>query len=94
MTSVKKRLDHVLNELDSMGTTPDDAAANNVLAELAVIHGAYRETVRVPMCCFRCDTENKIACDVIGPLDKATFMEKCKRCQIEIKTMLVNLKTN
>jgi hypothetical protein len=92
MTSVKKRLDHVLNEIDSMGTKPNMVAAKNVVAELKVIKGAYHETNRAPMCCFRCDNENNLACDFVGPLDKEHFMEKCRQCQTQIKTVLVNLK--
>lgn len=94
VTSVKKRLDHVLVELDSMGTEIDEEAAKNVVAELEVIKGAYKETKNAPMCCFRYDTEKKIICDVNGPLKPEQFMEKCKECQIQIKNVLINLKTD
>jgi hypothetical protein len=94
MTSVKKRIDHVLNELDSMGTNPETDAPTNVIAELTVIKGAYRETKLAPMCCFRFDADNKILCDVIGPLEKEQFMEKCKQCQSKIKNVLINLYTD
>lgn len=94
MTSVKKRLDHVIVELDSMGTETDEQTAKNVIAELVVIKGAYKETKRAPMCCFRYDAEQKIICDVTGPLDHKQFMEKCQECQAQIKTVLVNLNTN
>ncbi len=91
MTSVKKRLDHVLNELDAMGTEVDEQAAKNVIAELAVIRGAYRETKCAPMCCFSYDAERKLLCDIAGPLEQKQFMEKCRECQAQIKNVLVNL---
>ena len=94
MTSVKKRLDHVLNELDIMGTEINENAAKNVIAELLVINGAYKETKQAPMCCFRYDANSKIFCDVTGPLEHMEFMEKCKQCQAQIKTVLVNLNTD
>ncbi len=94
MTSIKKRLDHVLNELDSMGTENNEQAAKNVMAELKVIKSAYKETKHAPMCCFRYNAEQKIHCDVTGPLEHKQFMEKCRECQIQIKTVLVNLKTD
>ena len=83
VTSVKKRLDHVIIELDAMGTETDEETAKNVIAELKVIKGAYKETKRAPMCCFRYDGEKKIICDVTGPLDQAQFMEKCQECQAQ-----------
>jgi hypothetical protein len=91
VTSVKKRLDHVIIELDTMGTENDEETAKNVIAELKVIKGAYKETKQAPMCCFRYDAEKKIICDVTGPLDKEQFMEKCQECQAQIKTVLINL---
>ena len=94
MTSVRKRLDHVLNELDAMGTETDEQTAKNVVTELTVIKGAYKETEHAPMCCFRYDAEQKIICDVTGPLEQKQFMEKCKECQAQIKTVLVHLKTD
>jgi hypothetical protein len=94
VTSVKKRLDHVIVELDSMGTETDEQTAKNVIAELKVIKSAYKETKHAPMCCFRYDAEQKIRCDVTGPLEHKLFMEKCKVCQAQIKTVLVNLNTD
>ena len=94
MTSVKKRLDHVIVELDSMGTETDEETAKNIIAELKVIEGAYRETKHAPMCCFRYDSEKKILCDSTGPLEHQQFMQKCKECQAQIKDVLVNLKAH
>jgi hypothetical protein len=94
MTSVKRRLDHVLNELDAMGTETNEETARNVITELKVIKSAYKETKQAPMCCFRYDGEQKILCDVTGPLEHKQFMEKCRLCQAQIKTALVNLNTD
>lgn len=77
-----------------MGTETDEATANNIIAELKVIKGAYKETKHAPMCCFRQDSEQKIVCDVTGPLDLVQFMEKCKVCQAQIKKALINLNTD
>ncbi|MCW4017219.1 MAG: hypothetical protein NWF00_00815 [Candidatus Bathyarchaeota archaeon] len=93
MTSVRKRLDHVILELESMGTEVDEETAKNVIAELKVIHGAYRETKNAPICCFCYDGDHKIVCDVAGPLEHERFMEKCKECQAQMKNVLVNLET-
>ena len=81
MTSVKKRLDHVIVELDAMGTETDEETAKNVIAELKVIKGAYKETKRAPMCCFRYDVQQKIICDVTGPLDHEQFMENAENAK-------------
>lgn len=94
MTSVRKRLDHVLLELDSMSIEADEEASGNVIAELKVIEGAYRETKNAPMCCFDYDGEHRIVCDIAGPLEHERFMEKCRQCQAQIGQMLVNLKIN
>ncbi len=91
MTSVRKRLDHVLIELNAMGTEANEEAARNVIAELAVIKGAYRETKNAPMCCFRYAGEQKILCDVTGPLEHERFMEKCRQCQAQIGHLLRSL---
>jgi hypothetical protein len=91
LTSVKKRLDHVINELDTMGTELDEQTTKNVMAELAVIKGAYKETKYAPMCCFRYDADQKILCDIAGPLEHELFMEKCKKCQAHIKDVLATL---
>jgi hypothetical protein len=94
VTSVKRRLDHVLNELDTIGTESDEVTAKNVIAELKVIKSAYKETKHAPMCCFRYDAQQRIVCDVTGPLDHEQFMEKCKQCQAQIKKVLINLNTD
>ncbi len=94
MTSVRKRLDHVVDELNGMGTEPDEEASDNVIAELSVITAAYKESKSVPMCCFKYDVNSNVLCDVAGPLALEQFMEKCKQCQAQIKNVLVNLKTS
>jgi hypothetical protein len=94
VTSIKRRLDHVLNELDAMGTETNEETAKNVVIELKVIKGAYKETKQAPTCCFRYDGEQNTFCDVTGPLEHKQFMEKCKQCQAQIKTVLVNLNTD
>jgi len=94
VTSVRKRLDHVLNELDSLGIETNEETTKNVIAELKVINGAYRETKHAPMCCFRYDSQERIHCDVLGPFEHEQFMEKCKECQSQIKTVLTSLKTD
>jgi len=40
LTSIKKRLDYVLNELSLMGTEPNEKASSNVAAQLSIIKGA------------------------------------------------------
>ncbi|MCW4010545.1 MAG: hypothetical protein NWF05_07995 [Candidatus Bathyarchaeota archaeon] len=94
MTSVRKRLNHVLYELEYMGTETDEEKAKNVITELKVINGAYKETKHAPMCCFNYEGEQKIVCDIVGPLEHEQFMEKCRECQAQMKTVLANLKTD
>jgi hypothetical protein len=74
-----------------MGTETNEQTSKNVIAELKVIKGAYKETKRAPMCCFTYDAEKNIICDVAGPLEHKQFMEKCRECQDQIKSVLVNL---
>lgn len=92
MTSLKKRLDNVLNELSSLDTEPDEEASGNVVAELSIIKGAFKESKRYPVCCFTYDASSRIVCDTCGPLASEAFMEKCRVCQAQIKEALSILK--
>lgn len=94
VTSVKKRLDHVLRELNSIGTEPNESKAKSILAQLVVIKDACRETEQSPMCCFRYDGNNNIVCDSQGPMGQSEFMDKCRKCQTQIRSMLDNLNTD
>ena len=94
MTSVKKRLDYVLNELSAMGTEPDEKTSGNVVTQLAVIKSVFKESKNYPMCCFRYDADAKVICDVNGPLTMEEFMEKCRQCQATMKEVLVKLQTD
>ena len=91
LTSIKKRLDYVLNELSVMDSEPNEQVSNNVAAELSIIKGAFRESDRFPVCCFTYDASSKIVCDVNGPLSSEEFMKKCRQCQAQIKLALTLL---
>lgn len=91
MTSIKKRLDYVLNELSSMDTEFDEEASSSVAAQLQIIKEAFKESDRYPVCCFNFDACSRIVCDVNGPLSKEEFMKKCKACQAQIKQALTVL---
>lgn len=88
MTSLKKRLDNVLNELSAMDAELDEEASGNVAAELSIIKGAFKESQRYPVCCFTYDAGKRIVCDTCGPLAAEAFMEKCRACQAQIKKAL------
>jgi hypothetical protein len=87
-TSIKKRLDNVLDVLSSLGVEPNEHASSNVAAQLAVIKGAFKESKKVPVCCFSYDDCSRILCDVHGPLEAEQFMVKCRKCQAQIKQTL------
>jgi len=91
LTSIKKRLDYVLNQLSQMDSEPDQEASNNVVAELSIIKGAFKESDRYPVCCFKYDACSRIVCDVNGPLASEEFMKKCRQCQAQIKEALLIL---
>ncbi len=40
------------------------------------------------MCYFRYDTDQKIMCDVAGPLEQGQFLKQCKECQKQTKSVL------
>jgi hypothetical protein len=88
MSSLKKRLDNVLNELAAMDTEPDMETSGNAAAELSIIKGAFKESQRYPVCCFTYDAGKRIVCDTCGPLPSEAFMEKCRACQAQIKEAL------
>ncbi|MCL4430445.1 MAG: hypothetical protein M1167_06800 [Chloroflexi bacterium] len=88
MTSLKKRLDNVLNELSTMDTELDEETSGNVAAELSIIKGAFKQSERYPVCCFTYDAGSRIICDTCGPLPTEAFMEKCRVCQAQIKEAL------
>ncbi len=92
LTSLKKRLDNVLNELSSMDTEPDEEVSGNVVAELSIIKGAFKESEHYPVCCFTYDSASRIVCDTYGPLMSEAFMAKCRVCQAQIKEALSILK--
>jgi hypothetical protein len=91
MTSLKKRLDNVLNELSTMDIEPNEEASGNVAAELSIIKGAFKESRLYPVCCFTYDAGSRIVCDTCGPLASEEFMEKCRACQAQIKEALAIL---
>ena len=88
LTSIKKRLDYVLNELSVMDSKPDVEASSSVVAQLSIIKGAFKESDRCPVCCFDYDKNFRIVCDVNGPLATEEFMKKCRVCQAQIKEAL------
>lgn len=88
VTSLRKRLDNVLNQLSQMETAPDDEAAGNVAAQLSIIKDAFRESDSYPVCCFTYDANERILCDSNGPLGREEFMKKCRLCQAQIKEAL------
>jgi hypothetical protein len=94
VTSLKKRLDHLLNELSLMGLEIDEKSSSNVATQLAIINGAFKESSNYPVCCFRYDLNSRVICDVNGPLVMSQFMEKCRDCQAQIKEALQKLKTD
>jgi hypothetical protein len=94
MTSVRKRLDNVLKELDAMDTRLDEEAVRNVMVQLWVVRSAFRETEKSPMCCYRYNLEAQVTCDTTGPLELEQFMKKCRQCQTQIKRVLVNLEAD
>jgi hypothetical protein len=75
-----------------MGIEPDEATSNNAVAQLAIISGAFKESTQFPVCCFIYDSQMRIVCDSFGPLMHEAFMEKCVKCQAQIKTALSLLK--
>ena len=91
MTCIKKRLDYVLNELSTMDSKLNEEASGSVAAQLSIIKGAFKESDRYPVCCFTYDACSRIVCDVNGPLASEEFMEKCRRCQAQIKEALTVL---
>lgn len=91
LTSIKKRLDYVLNELSNMDNEPDEQTSGNVVAELSIIKGAFKESDCSPVCCFTYDDCSRIVCDVNGPLSADEFMKKCRVCQAQIKQALLIL---
>lgn len=91
MTSIKKRLDYVLNELSVMNSEPNEEASSSVAAQLSIIKGAFKESDHYPVCCFNFDACYRIVCDVQGPLASEEFMKKCRACQAQIKQALAVL---
>ena len=91
MTSIKKRLDYVLNELSVMDSEPDEEASGSVASQLSIIKGAFKESDQYPVCCFTYDAFRRIVCDACGPLSSEEFMKKCKQCQAQIKEALTVL---
>jgi hypothetical protein len=92
MTSLKKRLDYVLDQLSQMDTEPDFESSGNVATQISIIKGAFKESEHYPVCCFRYDEESRIVCDSNGPLALAEFMKKCVVCQAQIKEALAQLR--
>ncbi|MCW3994680.1 MAG: hypothetical protein NWE98_00840 [Candidatus Bathyarchaeota archaeon] len=88
MTSLKKRLDNVLNQLSQMDAELDEQAADNVVAQLSIIKNAFRESDSCPVCCFSYDKNSRLLCDSNGPLGREEFMKKCRSCQAQIKEAL------
>jgi len=74
-----------------MDSELDLEASGNVVKQLSIIKGAFKESDRFPVCCFRYDAGSKIGCDCNGPLGADEFMKKCRVCQAQIKAALALL---
>lgn len=92
MTSLRKRLDYVLNQLSQMDSELDEEAAGNIVAQLSIIQVAFKESEQYPICCFHYDVESRVVCDSNGPMALADFMIKCRGCQAQIKDALAQLR--
>ena len=90
LTSLKKRLDYILNQPEKTS----GQNADNIKLQLAIIKDAFKESQHYPICCVLHDNQGKISCDTQGPLDLADFMIKCRQCQKQIKQALQTLKIN
>ncbi len=88
LTSLKKRLDYVLDELSRMDTEPDEEASSTVASQLSIVKNAFRESKNYPVCCFTYDAASRMVCDSNGPLTPEEFMKKCRVCQAQIKETL------
>jgi len=71
VTSLRRRLDNVLSELDT-------------------IRKALNESDEYPACCLILHSDDRISCDVKGPLAKEEFLKECKSCRAMIKEILDN----
>ena len=71
-----------------MDSELDEQASGNVVTQLSIIKGAFKESDRFPVCCFTYDSGSRIVCDCNGPLGTEEFMEKCRVCQAQIKEAL------
>ncbi len=91
MTSLKRRLDCVLDQLALLDTETDEETSSNIAAQISIIQGAFRESENCPICCFRYNTQRQVLCDCQGPLTIKEFMKKCRDCQAQIKETLVML---
>lgn len=63
---------------------------DNVLAELTIIREGLDASSRYPSCCLTIHTNNKISCDIFGPLPEEKFLKECQKCKDKIKKILAH----
>lgn len=91
MTSLKKRLDTVL-ELALTRGAKDGTYSANVNSELAIIRESLNRQGRFPSCCFTINADGEFYCDTVGPLAKEQFLDECESCQAWIKDTVARFK--
>jgi len=69
MTSLKKRLDNILNEISIIGREINVSGHS-------------------PPCCLVFHENDRISCDVLGPLPKEQFFQECSKCKARIKRLV------
>ena len=60
----------------------------NVLAELAIIRGAFEHSSKFPPCCLTLYKDGKLSCDANGPLPLEEFLKECRKCRMTIKRFI------
>ena len=69
MTSLKKRLDNILNEI-------------------SIINREINVSGQSPPCCLVFHKNDRISCDVLGPLPKEQFLQECSKCKASVKRLI------
>ncbi|UCE29454.1 MAG: hypothetical protein JSV85_01625 [Candidatus Bathyarchaeota archaeon] len=61
---------------------------DNVIAELTIIKDVLDRCNKSPPCCLILRKDGEIGCNMVKPMKKKQFYEKCEECRRQIREIL------
>lgn len=63
-----------------------------IIVALAVVREKVENCRGYPPCCLAFHKDNRISCDMLGPMPERAFLLHCKKCRENMKEILDNIR--